>query len=260
MSDQASPILLVEDCTDDVEAAVHAFEKVGLVNPLQHAASGECALEYLRASARPCLILLDLNMPGMGGRKFLEKIKQDNVLKNIPVVVLTTSNHESDIKACYAMGANAYIVKSPDFYGLATAIRRLKEHWLDTVVLPSVFDEDPGNLEWQKAPFSLSTAEDADDGRMKSQTVVHLSSAAVKEKMAGHCTYDPLSKKDKLTPHEIETLTWISRGKSRWETGIILGVSEDTVKARLERCRQKLRASNTTHAIAVAILHGLLYQ
>jgi CheY-like chemotaxis protein len=77
MSDKSGPILLVEDSVDDFEATLRAFRQTGLANPLVHATSGESALEYLQAGNRPCLILLDLNMPGMGGIKFLEKIKKD---------------------------------------------------------------------------------------------------------------------------------------------------------------------------------------
>jgi DNA-binding NarL/FixJ family response regulator len=246
MSHKTEPILFVEDNPDDFEATLRAFKKAELVNPLVHADCGERALEYLRVSARPCLILLDLNMPGMGGRKFLEKIKQDPAFREIPVVILTTSNYEPDIKACYALGASAYILKSADFGILAAAIKRLKEYWLDTVVLPAIFDEESANA---AASFSIAGGEG---------TAVHLSPADVKKRIIGPGPYKPLDEKNRLTPPEVETLTWIARGKSRWESGVILGVSEDTVKARLERCRQKLDASNTTHAIAIALLHGLL--
>jgi two-component system response regulator len=255
MSDKLGSILLVEDSVDDFEATVRAFKKANLVNPLVHAVSGEQAFEYLRHAAKPCLILLDLNMPGMGGCRFLEKIKQDEELKGIPVVILTTSSHEPDIKTCYALGANAYILKSADFGVLATAIKRLKEHWLDTVVLPNIFDQEAANT---KAAFSISSGIGP---LMKSQPdphAVHLSPADVKRKIIGHDLYKPLDEKSKLTPNEVETLIWIARGKSRWETGIILGISEDAVKARLEKCRLKLNAANTTQAIAIALLHGLL--
>jgi len=191
-------------------------------------------------------------MPGMGGRKFLEKIKQDAAFKEIPVVVLTTSNYEPDIKACYALGANAYILKSSDFSVLADSIKKLKEYWLDTVVLPVIFDEEAMD---NKASFSISSR---GDHSIHSQHAVHLSPADVKEKILGQIPAKPLDEKSKLTQPEIDTLTWIARGKSRWEAGVILGVSEDTVKARLEKCRLKLDASNTTHAIAIALLHGLL--
>lgn len=243
----AEPILLVEDSIEDFEATVRAFKKAELVHPLVHADSGEQALDYLRkGTTRPSLILLDLNMPGMGGRRFLEIIKQDAAFREIPVVILTTSNYEPDIKACYALGANAYLLKSADFQVLALAIKRLKEYWLDTVVLPVIFDEEAAH---GKTPFSIANSDGPE---------VHLSPADVKKKIIGEKSYKPLDDKSKLTAQEIETLTWIARGKSRWETGVILGVSEDTVKARLEKCRQKLDASNTTHAIAIALLHNLL--
>ena len=68
----------------------------------------------------------------------------------------------------------------------------------------------------------------------------------------------PLQDTPSLTPREVEILTWMSRGKSRWEAGVILGISEDTVRVHLEKARYKLGASNTTHAISLAIKFGLL--
>jgi two-component system response regulator len=132
------PILVVEDSMDDFEAVKRAFRKTGISEGLRHATSGEEAMEYLQAGtqARPRLILLDLNMPGMGGRKALALIKQDERLRRIPVVVLTTSNYQEDISACYALGANTYIHKPVDFDGLCLAVRKIKEYWLETAVLP----------------------------------------------------------------------------------------------------------------------------
>ena len=246
MRDRTGPILFVEDSIQDFEATERAFRQAELVNRLAHADCAEKALEHLRTDERPCLILLDLNMPGMGGIKFLEIIKQDKNHREIPVVILTTSNYEPDIKACYALGANAYVLKSVDFEVLATSIKRLKEYWLDTVVLPVIFDEEAAH---EKTAFSIANGEGPD---------VYLSPTSVKEKIIGQRPQKPLDEKSKLNAQEIETLTWIACGKSRWETGVILGVSEDIVKARLERCRLKLEASNTTHAIAIALLHDLL--
>ena len=211
MVSKSAPILLVEDSLDDFESISRVLKKDNLVNPVKHATSGEDGLKYLRSEAAPCLILLDLNMPGMGGLEFLRIIKLDQNTKEIPVVILTCSDDAPDIKTCYAHGANAYILKSSDLNILANSLKRMKEYWLDTVVLPLTLD--------QKIP---------DD------TI-------------------------KLTPTEIVTLTWIARGKSRWETGIILGISEDTVKARLEKCRGKLDASNTTHAISIALQKRLIF-
>lgn len=132
------PILIVEDSADDFDATKRAFAKANLRNAIARAKSGEEALAYLRSpeSARPGLILLDLNMPGLDGRKTLEIIKGTEELKKIPVVVLTTSDDERDVKACYALGANTYIQKPVDFDGLIAAIQRLKEYWFEIAILP----------------------------------------------------------------------------------------------------------------------------
>jgi len=134
---ESQPVLIVEDSEDDYEAARRAFTKANLRNPVAHAYSGEEALRYLSDSGvKPGIILLDLNMPGLDGRKTLELIKRDETLKHIPVVILTTSNDERDVEACYKLGANTYIQKPVDFDGLIAAIRRLKEYWFEFALLP----------------------------------------------------------------------------------------------------------------------------
>lgn len=248
-------ILLIEDSAADFEAAKRAFRKVGLENPLVHVSSGEEALDYLRAPAhRPTLILLDLNMPGMSGDDVLKRVKQSPALKDIPVVILTGSKSRAAIQSCYRLGANAYILKSADFEVLADNIKKLKEHWLDVVELPQVFDERGAG---EKVVFSV-LEEESHDAAEGASREVHLSPEEVYTKIMGVGAQKFQKGEVRLSPQEIETLTWTARGKSRWEIGVILGVSEDTVKARLEKIRQKLGASNTTHAIAMAILHGLL--
>jgi len=135
---EAQPILIVEDSPDDFEATKRAFSKANLRNSIKHAESGEQALDYLRneRNAKPGIILLDLNMPGLDGRKTLEIIKRSQQLKSIPVVILTTSNDERDVQACYDLGANTYIQKPVDFDGLISAIKRLKEYWFEIALLP----------------------------------------------------------------------------------------------------------------------------
>src|ERR1700687_5095663 len=135
---KTQPILIVEDSPDDFEATKRAFGKANLRNEIQHAVSGEDALAHLRAATakRPGLILLDLNMPGLDGRKTLEIIKKTESLKKIPVVILTTSSDERDVDACYALGANTYVQKPVDFDGLIAAIKRLKEYWFEIALLP----------------------------------------------------------------------------------------------------------------------------
>jgi two-component system response regulator len=138
-------ILLVEDNPDDYEATSRAFQKANLSNPIVWCKSGREALDLLKHEgaykdasngSRPGLVLLDLNMPGMDGRKTLELIKQDDALKQIPVIVLTTSTDERDVQACYQAGANTYVQKPLSFDGLIEAIKRLKAYWFEIALLP----------------------------------------------------------------------------------------------------------------------------
>jgi two-component system response regulator len=130
-------ILLIEDNEDDYEAMRRSFVKSGFVNPLTWCRNAEGALRMLRrdeshadkAPPRPDLILLDLNMPGMDGRRFLELIKADEHHRSIPVVVLTTSADAVDINRCYQSGASTYIQKPITFEGLIKAVRALKDYW-----------------------------------------------------------------------------------------------------------------------------------
>lgn len=143
-------ILLVEDNEDDFEATTRAFRRANLHNPIVWCRSGRDAIDFLKhegaykqggEQSRPGIILLDLNMPGMDGRRTLELIKQDNRLKPIPVIVLTTSSDERDIEACYLAGANTYVQKPVTFEGLIEAIKRLKSYWFEIALLP----KDTGN-------------------------------------------------------------------------------------------------------------------
>ena len=141
---ESQPILIVEDSEDDFYATQRAFTKANLHNPIKRAISGESALALLQSKveARPGLILLDLNMPGMDGRQTLEIIKRDEALKSIPVVILTTSDDERDVVTCYALGANTYIQKPVDFDGLIEAMKRLKGYWFEIALLPKEKDYD----------------------------------------------------------------------------------------------------------------------
>ncbi|MDM9619036.1 two-component system response regulator [Rhizobium sp. AC44/96] len=134
---ETQPILIVEDSEDDFEATIRAFKRANLKNPVQWAASGHEALDILeKTPTRPGLILLDLNMPGLDGRKTLEAIKSNANWRKIPVVILTTSDDERDIEGCYALGANTYVQKPVDLDGLFAAIQRLKEYWFEIAILP----------------------------------------------------------------------------------------------------------------------------
>jgi len=124
-------VLLVEDDAIDVMTVRRAFRDLKLSNPLAHAANGEEALAYLgdEKNARPCVILLDLNMPRMNGVEFLRVVKADPSLQAIPVVVLTTSREDRDIVESYKLSVAGYIVKPVDYRRFVEAIRTLDLYW-----------------------------------------------------------------------------------------------------------------------------------
>jgi CheY-like chemotaxis protein len=136
------PILLVEDSPEDFETTQRAFRRSGLKNPILRCADGDEALDFLfhrgsHADApRPGVILLDLNLPGTDGREVLAEIKADAELKQIPVIVLTTSSDDRDVQACYLAGASSYIQKPVDVEGFMRAIERLNDYWFEVVILP----------------------------------------------------------------------------------------------------------------------------
>jgi two-component system response regulator len=139
-------ILLVEDSPDDYEATERSFRRNNVANPLVWAKNGQEALDYLYrrgahagrdADAAPCMVLLDLNMPGLSGHAVLEEIKRDEALKRIPVLVLTTSADQRDIDRCYELGASTYIQKPVVFEKLVEAVGRIKDYWFEVAILPS---------------------------------------------------------------------------------------------------------------------------
>jgi CheY-like chemotaxis protein len=139
------PILIVEDCPEDYEVTVRSFKKAGVTHPLVRCEDGEEALDFLygrgryaeaRTATRPILVLLDLNLPGIDGREVLASIKQDEHLRLLPVIVLTTSIDERDIYGCYRAGANSYMQKPVDLDELMRGMMRLKDYWLESVILP----------------------------------------------------------------------------------------------------------------------------
>lgn len=143
----SQPILLVEDSPEDFETTERAFRRSGLKNPIFRCADGDEALDFLhrrgryadpKDSPRPGVILLDLNLPGTDGREVLNEIKTDPDLKQIPVIVLTTSKDDRDIEVCYRYGANSYIQKPVDLDGFMKAIERLNDYWFEVVILPKV--------------------------------------------------------------------------------------------------------------------------
>jgi len=125
------PILLVEDDSVDVMMVKRALKDLNVTNLLVHTPNGKEAFEYLtgEGNERPCIILLDLNMPRMNGVEFLKVVKADDVLKKIPVVVLTTSRDTEDKFETFESGAAGYIVKPADYKKFVEAIRTVNLYW-----------------------------------------------------------------------------------------------------------------------------------
>ncbi len=136
-------ILLVDDNMADVRLTEEALKRNAITSELNVVMNGEEALAFLYRDGkyvdapRPDIILLDLNMPKMDGREVLARIKSDDELKRIPVVVLTTSEAEEDIHRAYNLNVNCYITKPVEFDRFVEAIRIVEEFWLKLVKLPS---------------------------------------------------------------------------------------------------------------------------
>ena len=131
-------ILLVEDNTFDAELTIRSFKDQKLANSVTWVRDGEEALDYVfrrgayaqRTSTDPRLILLDLKMPRVGGIEVTRTLKGNERTKHIPIVIMTSSNEESDIAESYKLGVNSYIVKPLDFDSLAEVARQAGYYWL----------------------------------------------------------------------------------------------------------------------------------
>jgi len=134
-------ILLVEDNQSDAELTVSALRNVNLANNLVHLNNGEEALDFIFARGKysggeadlfriPKVVLLDLKMPKINGIEVLKKIRGNEKTKKIPVIILTSSREDPDIKACYPLGVNSYIVKPVEFENFVKAVSDLGLYWL----------------------------------------------------------------------------------------------------------------------------------
>ncbi len=138
-------ILLVEDNLQDIEITKRAFAKGRVHNDLMVVRDGEEALDYLcrrgkfqdpASSPRPGMILLDLNLPKLGGLDVLQQIKRDESLKSIPVIVLTVSQREQDIVRSYDLGVNTYIQKPVEFENFMRVVNTVHDYWILIATLP----------------------------------------------------------------------------------------------------------------------------
>ena len=140
--DQLVEILLVEDNPGDVMLTQVAFREGKVRNNMNVVGDGMEAMQFLRREGkyadapRPDVILLDLNMPRMGGLEVLAELKDDPDLRRVPVVVLTTSQAEEDIVRSYDLHANCYITKPVDLEKFMSVVKTLEDFWLEVVRLP----------------------------------------------------------------------------------------------------------------------------
>lgn len=137
--DELSTVLLVEDDPDDAELIAHAFRKAGIGNPMIVVDDGEKAMDYFHGRSAyadrrrfpiPSLILLDLKLPRRSGFEILEAVRANEPTRRIPVVVLTSSNQEHDIRRAYDAGANSYLVKPIGRDALLTMVRSIDAFWI----------------------------------------------------------------------------------------------------------------------------------
>ena len=139
MNPNSVEVLLVEDNANDAELAIRELKKHNMANNLFHVKDGEEALEFIFANGRfsnerniqypPRVVLLDIQMPKINGIEVLQRIKADERTKATPVVMLTSSKEDPDIKKCYDLGANSYIVKPVNFEGFSGAIKNMGFYW-----------------------------------------------------------------------------------------------------------------------------------
>ena len=125
-------ILLVEDNPDDEKLTLRALKEHNVTNPVEVALDGQEAIDILFDPARrlPALVLLDLRLPKVGGLEVLRRLRADPARKLVPVVILTSSQEESDLVQGYSFGANSYIRKPVDFKQFSAAVSHLSMYWL----------------------------------------------------------------------------------------------------------------------------------
>jgi CheY-like chemotaxis protein len=131
MMKDKKPILLVEDDTVDTMTVGRALKEIHVSNRLICASNGKEALEYLRNAdnEKPCIILLDLNMPRMNGFEFLHAVKKDDQLKIIPVVILTTSKEEQDKIDSFKLSVAGYMIKPVDYQKFVDVMKTINVYW-----------------------------------------------------------------------------------------------------------------------------------
>ena len=138
------PVLIVEDSDEDFEVTCWALRQAGLTRPIIRSVRAEDALLRLCPippqpdwlDKMPCLVLLDLNLPGMNGQQLLKELRQAGYPPTIPVVILSTSSNPRDVADCYRLGAAGYLCKPLSLHQYIEKMRGLIHYWFDAVMLP----------------------------------------------------------------------------------------------------------------------------
>lgn len=131
------PYLLIADDDEDDCFLIHeALQEFGFPAPTRFVNNGQELLRTLENEHFNGLVLLDLNMPLMDGREALQKIKQNQTLRHVPVVILTTSNSQEDIQLTYTSGCSGFVTKPNSFMDLVQMLNKLSDYWFQTVTLP----------------------------------------------------------------------------------------------------------------------------
>ena len=142
MATTDSPILLVDDSPDDILIAKRAFAKSNMHNKIFVTYNGEEAIQFLQKKEKfkdmptTSLVILDLKMPKVNGFEVLKIIKNDENLKSVPIIVLTSSSRPEDIERAYKLGCNSFIVKPINFEDFVEAVQEIKHYWLSLSKIP----------------------------------------------------------------------------------------------------------------------------
>ncbi len=127
-------IILVEDTPEDAELIQRSFKKLGANGHVKWFNNGKDSLEYIQATAKdnkPRILVLDYKMPGLSGKDVLERVRANEDTRPLPVIMFSSSNQIKDIEACYALGANSYVVKPSDFKEFDAIVSSMSSYWLE---------------------------------------------------------------------------------------------------------------------------------
>jgi CheY-like chemotaxis protein len=142
-----NPLLIAEDSDEDFEVLELLMQQMRVQNPIYRCTNGDKVLDFVYQEGEnqgqadiplPSVILLDLNLPGTDGREVLEQLKQDQNLREIPIVIFTTSSNPRDIEFCYQNGANGYLIKPVDSDELERTVQAFVHYWLQVNIPPAV--------------------------------------------------------------------------------------------------------------------------